>query len=106
MTPESSIARIEAIKDLGDPRLTPQQAQIVEVLYDNPGHILTVEDIEAALPAGRRNGETWVMNLIKVQISKARYRLPANAIQTVRLHGYRLGDGFRLQMDLALAGVS
>lgn len=99
--------RLEAIRSLGDPYLSHQQAEIIDAMYRKPKHVLHVDDIEAELtPRTREYDTTNAASLVKVQVNRARWKLPEGSIQTIRSRGYRLSEGFRSAVDAALEAVS
>lgn len=87
--------RTEAVRVLGDPILTRQQAQVVLALYAEPARPLDALDIEAALDPSNRDDP---INLVKVLVHRIRSRTCGDYILNRRLKGYELSASARAQV--------
>lgn len=81
---EAEISRIQL--RLG---ISPQQAKILWALASSKGRIMSIEEINAALPDATHGGDR-LTNHISVQVCRLRKKLGFDAIDNVWGRGFRL----------------
>lgn len=101
MTTLADRYRTMTVQSMGDPWLTPQQAQIILALYAEPDRPLDAYEIEDALDGKFDRANPY--SLVKVQISRLRLRFIGDSILTRWGKGYELATELRGRLDAILA---